>query len=837
MHSKHNSSRELEKLLFAKDGSEKNRCPQPPKEWHSLPRIGLNMIVKNEAHCIRKLLDCVAPHINCAVIQDNGSEDDTMEVIKQHMKKLKIPCEIVQSTWKNFGWNRSEALKACRGKMQYAWVIDADDWIEGDFKFPSNMTDHSYRVHYGGRGQYDDWYVRVFRMDLPWRYDCPLHEYPACDGVECSNGTLITGNYNFISGRTGARNKNPFKYRDDGIVLEEAFAKEPENHRYAYYTANSFFDAQMYERAKLWYKKRVDMGGWNDEQFFAQYKIAQCDRIFMYRSSPPMIDVHRSSPSTIDAHQSLKTIDNAEKEYAYIQSLLKAIALKPDRAEPYNDLSAYYRSKGDYESAYKISSVGMKLVYNPNFHFSMKHLYDYSLKDECSIASSYIGKYEESYKIYEELLSRNDIPDDYRTRINSNFNILKQKMALAGISLAPKVTENIKVHKKKTSTKKNLNEEIVKKEMARSNQSDQSDRTNQLNESDQREIEDVRRKIKERRQRAIEERKKDISSLPTMNSVKINLTDTEIISEIRQKIHNQRCKSAGQSPHNQSSEMTDIGQSPRYRSALKTDIELRSGYRPSKMADIKERNEVSHVNIPSTCEKESNVVPLQNIHLYVAILDEKMADIYIQNLAEWIRLAQKPDRIKISLIAPHNLITMYSTEGYLVRNKLQPYMDTLIFRNNLEMTTIQLMSKLSSMIETNKKQIAICLSSLIYPKCKEWDCLLDDQIYHQDKKDAFFLSNVHKINSQCNSDTIQLPIFTMGALEKLNKILYFNGYKYSHASMELYNNARDMNLLSDMKNSCPQLEFLINSSEVNNSEDESLYLSRKTLNVNERIRV
>jgi glycosyltransferase involved in cell wall biosynthesis len=89
------------------------------------------MIVRNEAHIVHEVLDCVAPHIDSWVIVDTGSTDGTQDVIRAHMQQLGIPGELHERPWRNFGDNRSEALELARGHADYIWVIDADDLVVG----------------------------------------------------------------------------------------------------------------------------------------------------------------------------------------------------------------------------------------------------------------------------------------------------------------------------------------------------------------------------------------------------------------------------------------------------------------------------------------------------------------------------------------------------------------------------------------------------------------------------------------------------------------------------------------------------------------------------------
>jgi glycosyltransferase involved in cell wall biosynthesis len=95
------------------------------------------MIVKDEAHIIHESLKATLPLIDTYCIVDTGSVDDTIQKIRDFYSDKGISGEIHERPWKNFGHNRSEALKLCDGKMDYILVIDADDLMG----FPSNGKD------------------------------------------------------------------------------------------------------------------------------------------------------------------------------------------------------------------------------------------------------------------------------------------------------------------------------------------------------------------------------------------------------------------------------------------------------------------------------------------------------------------------------------------------------------------------------------------------------------------------------------------------------------------------------------------------------------------------
>ena len=99
----------------------------------SLPKLCLNMIVKDEAHIIEERLTSLLSKINFDyyVICDTGSSDNTKEIMKNTFDKFHIQGEFYDHTWSDFGTNRTLALQAAYGKSEYLLIFDADDEIVG----------------------------------------------------------------------------------------------------------------------------------------------------------------------------------------------------------------------------------------------------------------------------------------------------------------------------------------------------------------------------------------------------------------------------------------------------------------------------------------------------------------------------------------------------------------------------------------------------------------------------------------------------------------------------------------------------------------------------------
>jgi GR25 family glycosyltransferase involved in LPS biosynthesis/tetratricopeptide (TPR) repeat protein len=228
------------------------------------------MIVKNESHIIAATLAHVLKHfpITFWVIDDTGSTDGTQQIIRDFFAARGISGELHETAWEDFGHNRSKALEHAFNKTDYVLVWDADDSVEGDFTFPKQLGADVYSFIFGNATGFRYNRNQLFNNRKRWKYVGVLHEYPACIDREESK-VHVSGNYHFVSGKSGARSQDPDKYRKDAAALERGMEKEPNNTRYVFYCANSYKDAGMNDKAIEKYKKVIEMNGWNEEKYLA----------------------------------------------------------------------------------------------------------------------------------------------------------------------------------------------------------------------------------------------------------------------------------------------------------------------------------------------------------------------------------------------------------------------------------------------------------------------------------------------------------------------------------------------------------------------------------------
>jgi glycosyltransferase involved in cell wall biosynthesis len=373
------------------------------------PTICLNMIVRNEAHIIRETLDSVAPHISSWVIVDTGSDDGTQDLIRDHMEHLGVPGDLHERAWRDFGHNRTEALTLAQGHADFILVMDADDKIVGEPDFAHLDADVCFmRLLDNGIVH---WRAQLFRNGTPMRYVGVVHETPVWD--DSSVLGFLKSDYHIESRRLGARNKDPRKYERDRDLLLAEVESQPENPRWVFYLAQTYYDLGDYANARKWYERRIELGGWDQEIYHSMYRLAE----------------------------SLKYLDAPWPDVQ--DAFLRAWEFRPSRAEALHALAFHYRAAKQYQLGYLFAERAAQIPPPEDQLFVTAGVYTWYALDEQSVCASWIGKQTEAFQLCRKILSRNDIPDHDRARIAVNRDALVPAMIDAMSSYPAALAETI----------------------------------------------------------------------------------------------------------------------------------------------------------------------------------------------------------------------------------------------------------------------------------------------------------------------------------------------------------------------------------------------------------
>ena len=367
-----------------------NPAPAPATRPPFAGQLCLSMIVRNEAAVIARCLDSVRHLIGAWAIVDTGSSDGTQAMVRERLADL--PGELIERPWVDFATNRNQALELARGHGDYALIIDADEIIELDraVAFPQRLDAAAYYLRQRlADGEFEYRSAKLLRHDAGWRWHGVLHEYPAVQPtprIELLDGLRVR------SFPDGARSQRPQreKYLADVAVLEDALQREPDHARYAFYLAQSLRDAGENARALQAYRRRIAMGGWDEEVWYARFQVA----VLLEREGA-------DAAAIIDAY-------------------LSAWDARPTRAEPLCELARYLRLKQRYASAYVHARAAAEIPLPADLLFLDLSVHRWRARDEQSIAAYYIGRHAESAALCDALLADPALPASERERVAAN---------------------------------------------------------------------------------------------------------------------------------------------------------------------------------------------------------------------------------------------------------------------------------------------------------------------------------------------------------------------------------------------------------------------------------
>ncbi|RFF29561.1 glycosyltransferase [Wenzhouxiangella sediminis] len=358
------------------------------------PDICLVMIVRDEAHVIERCLKSVRPLITRWCIVDTGSADDTAQIIEQALADL--PGELHHRQWVDFGHNRSEALALARGQGDWLLLIDADEEliVEDDFAIPDEARIQAWQIRQRPGGGNEFFLPRLLQSGHPWRFEGVLHEHLASDEPfeqAPIEGLAQVGHFD------SARNRQPKrqKYLKDAEILARALETEPDNARYQFYLAQSLRDAGEDQRALAAYRKRAQMGSWDEEVYCAFYEAARA----------------------------LERIGAAHAEI--VEAYLAAWNQRPQRAEPLVELARIHRQRNQHAAAHLFARRAAATPRPDDILFVDAGAYQWRAHDELAVASYWLGDTETARTLAEQLLKNPNLPETERPRIQKNLQFFQ----------------------------------------------------------------------------------------------------------------------------------------------------------------------------------------------------------------------------------------------------------------------------------------------------------------------------------------------------------------------------------------------------------------------------
>jgi glycosyltransferase involved in cell wall biosynthesis len=380
-----------------------------------MPKICLNMIVKNESKIITRLLTSVLPIIDYYCICDTGSTDDTVEIITKFFQTTNIVGKITYEPFKDFAHNRTFSLHQCVNiPAEYLLLLDADMILDTSNlknieEFKNSLTMDGYYLYQGNDKLFYK-NIRIIKNNPNIIYWGVTHEYVKFP--QGSQSGEILKSVLFIKDLGDGGSKID-KYERDIRLLEKGLEEIPNDARYTFYLANSYKDAGQYENAIKNYKKRIEIGGWIEEIWHSYYSIGNC-------------------------YLKLNDIPNA------IYYWMEGYQYFPDRVENLYEIIKYYRENSKNKLAnifYDIARYELNKKTNYDHLFLQNDVYSYKIEYEHTICGYYNSRNNIDIRIECMNVLNNEIaPKNIKDNVLSNYKYYSLPLVSRSIN-----NENIEI--------------------------------------------------------------------------------------------------------------------------------------------------------------------------------------------------------------------------------------------------------------------------------------------------------------------------------------------------------------------------------------------------------
>lgn len=359
----------------------------------TLPLLKLCMIVKDEVAGIAKTLESVRPHIDRWLILDTGSTDGTQALVRTVMAE--VPGELHEAPFVDFATTRNAVMDLAGTDCEYILWLDAEDCLHGGdnlrrfleqgpqaaladgFFLTMRMASNAFRS------------IRLVRSRAGWRYRGVVHEVLMAPEGHGSRQLIpdvaITHERQQESAeRTRAR------WERDRELLFQAIAQNPLDTRATFYLAQTYRCLGMIPEAIATYRRRVELGGWQEEVYCSLMAIADMS-------------------STVGI------------QWPEVQQLyLEAHAMAPHRAEPLCAIADHYVKEQAYALGYVFALRAYEIPYpEQDILFVDAGTYTWRAADLLATTAYYVGAFALGAKAARQALAAS--PDNPRLQANLRF--------------------------------------------------------------------------------------------------------------------------------------------------------------------------------------------------------------------------------------------------------------------------------------------------------------------------------------------------------------------------------------------------------------------------------
>ena len=266
--------------------------------------LSLVMIVKNEEDRIKVSLESVKGIADNFVIMDTGSEDGTVDIIKNYCNDNKIPLHLMEKTFPqpfHYANARNVVLDYADDKGDYLILLDCNDELKDGKNlrmFIDNYNGDASAFHicqqwWNGLSSDKYYNSRLVKSKKGWRYKGAIHEYMWNPNRKPGMDLKIEGFY-LYQDRTLDDDKSLKRFTRDEEVLEKEYSDnfkkisngelKHQDPRTVFYYAQTCMCLQKSEKCYLLNRERSEMDekeveGFPEEKYHAFYRCAEMSKL------------------------------------------------------------------------------------------------------------------------------------------------------------------------------------------------------------------------------------------------------------------------------------------------------------------------------------------------------------------------------------------------------------------------------------------------------------------------------------------------------------------------------------------------------------------------------
>jgi len=420
------------------------------------------IMVKNEEERIIKTIKTVEQYIDCLVVLDTGSTDNTKKIIIDYCKWNDIKLVLKECKFVDFSYTRNILLGHCHNLGEFVLLLDANEEVKNIkimIKYLKKVRNNKWQCLFYCNYRWDNsndiigntfnyYRIGIIRNNIKdIKYIYPTHEIIVAPKKYKENQILLKTPFCIYQDRKEDKSSFP-RFKNDVLVLENYIKNNGENTRVYRYLCQSYSNLKDWKNVYKTSNKFIDFVENNNFKFSTNIYHAY---LFRAQSSFHL------------------NYDDFEKYYLksheYHNKLIEC-------CEPYYELAACYYNKKDYDKAFeaiekccKVNSKHLSQIpeVKPNLYKKIR----YEFYMELSFLTNRMNEYE---KTKEMLLKSNlyqQVNDPiYKYALNNkslnsknvldNLNFSNNNKLPSGVKLPDNIILN---NNKKLPTQ----EELIKK--------------------------------------------------------------------------------------------------------------------------------------------------------------------------------------------------------------------------------------------------------------------------------------------------------------------------------------------------------------------------------------